>query len=159
MAVVPFRNKAGSASFGAPEPDLLDDLSPPEFLSGEKARRVWCYLAPKLRDARMLTVIDTLSLVALCEDVAECVQAQQVISDMLKAGQMPIVKGKGEGGGWNYHPAFVLRNKAAERISAGATAFGMTPLARTKIRTQQQLDLFADGDSSIAALVEAVRGA
>ena len=48
-----------------PDPDYLQDLTPPEWLSAG-ARVVWLEEAPKFRAARLLTTIDVMAFAALC---------------------------------------------------------------------------------------------
>ena len=126
---------------GEPDPDYISDLTPPPFLTGEKARLVWDYLAPRLQAAKLVCEVDMITLARYCEDVAECWHAQGLVTEFLARGELPILEGAK--GGFNYHPAVVLRNRAAERMDKGAAHFGLSPMARTRIKSQPQGDLFA----------------
>ena len=69
---------------------------------------------------------------------------------------MPVLMG-GEKKGIQYHPAWVVRNRAAERADAGAASFGATPAARAKLENKIQLDLFAgQGEEHPLAKLQAV---
>lgn len=125
---------------GEPDPAYLDDLTPPEFLTCDKARQVWTYMAPKLRAANLLCEVDVITFARWCEDVAECWTTQQMVSDQLARGEMPVTFS--EKGGMSYDPAIALRNRAAERLDKGIAHFGLSPMARTRIRTNPQTDLF-----------------
>lgn len=125
---------------GEPDPTYLDDLSPPPFLTCEKAREVWAYMAPKLRADRLLCEVDVITFARWCEDVAECWITQQLVSDRLARGEMPVHESAK--GGISYDPAYTVRNRAAERVDKGIAHFGMSPMTRTRIRTNPQSDLF-----------------
>lgn len=155
----PGRSAEGGGQFFQADPPLLDDLAAPAFLSSPRAIAVWDYLAPKMRAARLLTVVDVPNLVLFCEAFAETVSMQATINKLVDAGQAPIVKAK-EGGGWTYHPAYAARNSAAERSNKLSESFGMSPLSRTKIRVQAtQTDLFENANDSISALVSQIHQA
>jgi P27 family predicted phage terminase small subunit len=142
-----------------PQPDLLEAKRAVEardrFLTSAEAKAIWDFHYPALRAAQLITEIDVMAFVRWCEAEAECWRTQQIVSDLLAAGQMPILRS--EKGGFNYHPAVVLRNRAAERAAKGATEFGMTPAARTRIRVEAQLDLFGE-NNPVAKLLSELHG-
>jgi P27 family predicted phage terminase small subunit len=148
--------KQGLKPTGEPDPAYLDDLTPPPFLTCEKAREVWTYLAPKLRADRLLCEVDVITFARFCEDVAECWITQQMVSDQLAEGKMPVRFS--EKGGISYDPAYTVRNRAAERVDKGIGHFGMSPMARTKIRSNPQTDLFG-GASAIEDYLDQIRAA
>ena len=138
---------------GEPDPEYLNDPAPPPFLTSPRAIEVWNYIAPKLMAAKLVCWVDVITLARYCEDVAECWTAQQLVSEYLQRGEMPILEGAK--GGFNYHPAVVLRNRSAERADKGAAHFGLSPMCRTRIKTQPQTDLFANDFESFVRQLHA----
>ena len=138
---------------GEPDPDYLVDLTPPPFLTSAKALEVWDYMAPKLVKARLLCEVDIVTFAHYCEAVAEFWQTQQQVSNLLVGGDAEaLMVAVGGNGGRNYHPAITLRNRAADRVDKGAMHFGLSPMARTKIRTNAQEDLFGGFDEFLQSL-------
>ena len=125
-----------------PDPAYLQDLTPPGFLTSERAREVWSYLAPKVADAKLLCEVDVLTFAMVCEALSEFWFAQEQVTQHLMVGGPPVIRE--EKAYWL--PWITLRDRAAERIEKGIAHFGMSPMARTRIRVQPQTDLFAASD-------------
>lgn len=118
------------------DPNYLADLTPPPFLISSAAIQMWECLAPKLAKApRLLSDIDILTFASYCMDVAKCWEALLANGN---ADALLIAVG------CNNQPAFTLRNQASERGDEGAIHAGLSPFARTKIRTNPQEDLFGE---------------
>lgn len=120
-----------------PEPDLLDDLEPPEHLSADAAA-IWTQLAPRLRKAGLLTTIDTLALEWLC------VAAAQHRIATRNAGDDKLIMHNAETGTFSPSPWLIIQSMAFKRGKAMCDAFGMTPAARSRIMVDPQGDLFGD---------------
>lgn len=117
-----------------PDPEYLNDLTPPSFLS-ESAKIVWNEIAQNLRNARLLSKIDVPILGMLCESIASYRKANKQCSDN------PLVHSENTGGDvlsqWK-----IVEAMSMKQVLALAKEFGMTPAARTRIALQPQLSLF-----------------
>ncbi len=121
-----------------PEPDLLDDLQPPSHLD-ERAAVVWRQLAPMLRRAQVLTVMDVLALEMLCNAVADYRSVRQ-----LRAGDVVAYSHKGSQMLDQHLVAELAISKRAEAFMA---KFGMDPASRSRVMVDPQGDLFGKTDT------------
>ena len=137
-----------------PDPEYLDDLTPPAWLP-EAAKAVWRDFAPKLRKAKVLTVIDVPAFEKWCVKTA---QWRAAILDLAKRGVM--IERVGRDGERTITkkaskkktdaPAMVVNQLVfAESMFFKQTIalereFGMTPAARTRVQIEPQLTLFPD---------------
>lgn len=118
-----------------PEPDLLLDLEPPEHLTAEAAK-VWRQLAPALRKARLLTVIDAPMLEITCDAIAT-----------FRAAAVETAQGKSvievsNSGAKAMSPWAMVKSMAAKQAMAALREFGASPSARSRVMVDPQADLF-----------------
>ena len=142
---------------GEPDPKYLKDFTPPYFLTDEVALGFWDYLAPRFAEARLLCEVDVETFARYCKWLAEFWRSDGECSELTRApgGSDNLMVLVGEKGGRNYHPAYAVRNRAAEQCDRLAQQFGASPVARTKIRTNPQEDLWGnDFESFVRALHE-----
>ena len=123
-----------------PDPDYLNDLTAPDYLSSN-AQAVWDQIAPKLRESRLLTVVDVPILAMMCESIVEYRRATTNCEDT------PLDHSKKTGGGvlsqWK-----IVQSMSLKQIMLIAREFGMTPASRTRIQIQPQGELdFGDGQN------------
>jgi P27 family predicted phage terminase small subunit len=132
-----------------PDPEYLNDLSAPEFLSSS-AVVVWDEIVPHLRNARMLTQIDVPMLAMGCTAIAQYRAAARKADDSLVKAKIT----KGEDGelvetGEHVNPWLIVQSMSFKQAMAVFQQFGMSPAARTRISVNPQGELF--GDSKAAA--------
>lgn len=122
-----------------PDPEYLNDLAPPSFLSADAAK-VWVEIAQDLRNARLLTKLDIPMLAMGCEALAryrkltaECTENHDPIGseDKNKEAWMAVT----------------IQSMSFKQAMAVFQQFGMSPAARTKISIQPQGDLFNETGS------------
>jgi len=121
-----------------PDPEYLNDLTAPEYLS-DGARAIWDQVAPKLRESRLLTVVDAPILSMLCESLFEYRRATICCEDS------PMDHSEKTGGEvlsqWK-----IIQSMSLKQVITIAREFGMTPAARTRIQIQPQGELdFGNG--------------
>lgn len=117
-----------------PDPDYLIDLAAPEWLP-PGAAAVWDEIAPKLRAACVLTVIDVPILCKGCVAFAQYRHATQMLGDAL------VVEGMKA----DYvNQWMVAQSMAFKQAMAVFMQFGMSPAARTRISINPQGDLFGN---------------
>lgn len=124
-----------------PEPDLLNDLTPPEWLSGP-ARTIWDREAPEQRKNRLLTVLDVAAFGRWCEDQAGYEGTNAALVGMREQHDQetdPELKGKLLARMVNLQNWLSMYCK---RLSAADREFGRTPAARTRVHVEPQGDLF-----------------
>lgn len=124
-----------------PDPDYLNDLTPPVWLSPE-GRRVWEREAPQQRQSRMLTVVDATAFGRWCEDqgsyelmIAELHDMRDLYASMENAEERTKIGNR----------MMNLQNTISmycKRLTAVDREFGRTPAARTRISTTPQGDMF-----------------
>lgn len=136
-----------------PDPTYLDNWqSLEQFCTRDETKTVLRYLAPKLRDERLLTVLDGLTLVAVCEDYADLWIARKQKAEIDKAGAVAAIKSKR--GAIKPHPVIAQITEAASRFDRGILHMGLSPAARAKLKMpNSQGDLF--GDELAEALTKA----
>jgi P27 family predicted phage terminase small subunit len=116
-----------------PEPDLLDELSPPGHLAADSAA-VWLQVAPMLRRMGVLTVADTIALEMLCDAVADYRKTRAGRGD-----EFVVSSAKGSDMLNQLHVAMAMSSKRAEAFMA---RFGMDPVSRSRVMVNPQGDLF-----------------
>ncbi len=137
---------------GEPDPEYLQDFTPPHWLTpgGVEA---WNIMAPAHAKAKLLCVVDVPLFCMYCEAVHRYFAENRELCEIRGRGEFPIWEGKN--GGFSYSPLVVLAKRAGETIERCANHFGGSPMARTKIKVQQQEDMFAsDFESFVRALHE-----
>ncbi|SFN23137.1 phage terminase small subunit P27 family [Nitrosomonas communis] len=115
-----------------PDPDYLNDLTPPEFLT-DSAKVVWEEIAQNLRDARVLTVLDIPMLQMVCESVATYRNAVKKCEERHAKGSI------GESSSIGYWE--MIKSMSFKQAMAAMQQFGMSPAARTRIAIQPQGEL------------------
>lgn len=130
-----------------PDPEYLNDLSAPEFLS-KSAAIVWDEIVPHLRNARMLTQIDVPMLAMGCTAIAQYRAAARKADDNLVKSKMIA----GEDGepvetGEHVNPWLIVQSMSFKQAMAVFQQFGMSPAARTRISINPQGELF-DGKAA-----------
>ena len=110
----------------AAEPKPKKQLPPcPDFLEG-RARTEYFRIGRKLERIGVLTEVDDLALIGLCQSWAEYLEATEQVR---KTGMLV----KSPSGYPIFNPYVVLANQALKRVKAFLTEFGMTPSSRTRI--------------------------
>lgn len=134
--------KRASAS-GEPDPDYLEDLTPPAHLS-DGARAVWIFEAPKFRKAKLLTEIDVVAFEVLCQSVADYRRA------VVKTGELDVKSkfAEDEEGnvreiGEHLNPWAMVKSMAFKQVGFMLGKFGATPQDRTRVAVNPQGELFA----------------
>ena len=108
------------------EPKPRKQLPPcPDFLEGT-ARKEYFRIGRKLQRIGVLTEVDDLALIGLCQSWAEYVEATEQVR---KTGMLV----KSPSGYPIFNPYVVLANQALKRVKAFLTEFGMTPSSRSRI--------------------------
>jgi P27 family predicted phage terminase small subunit len=100
---------------------------PPAHLSKE-ARGHWFRMAPELAKMRVLTMADREGLAILCDAWARYVMAEKAVE---KHGLLI----KSPSGYPIQNPALAIRNQAAKEMRGWLNEFGLTPAARTRVKT------------------------
>lgn len=132
-----------------PDPDYLEDLTPPEWLS-DQAREVWLVEAPKFRKARLLTEVDVMAFAALCQAAADYRRAvsktgeHDVKAKLLVADEDGKVLSVGE----HLNPWAMVKSMASKQMGMWLGKFGGTPQDRTRVELNPQGDLFAGNGKS-----------
>ncbi len=131
-----------------PDPTYLNDLTPPAWLS-DAAKDVWNEVAPKLRDARLLTEIDVDTLAFGCDAMAHYRQAAQRIGcDLVSAKLIESESGQAQYVGEHVNPWLIVQSMAFKKAMAVFQQFGMSPAARTRVAVNPQGNLFENGEGS-----------
>jgi P27 family predicted phage terminase small subunit len=116
-----------------PTPDALPTTAvPPPFLEGV-ARAEWLRLAPLLLSNGLLTVLDSDALGMYCHAFAQWQDATRKL-----ATEGTVVKSKN--GFLAVSPYIHVASKASITMRALMVEFGLTPSARTKVKTTPKLD-------------------
>lgn len=115
-----------------PEPHQLLTLAPPEWLP-EPAVAVWNEIAPKLRQASLLSTVDVHMLGMACQATAQYRLATIKIAE-LEAGP-DAATGAAQISQWR-----IVQSMCFKQSMAVFQQFGMSPAARTRIAAQPQGD-------------------
>ncbi len=136
-----------------PDPDYLDDMTAPAWLP-EPARAVWSEYAPKMRKAKILTVIDVEPFARWCRLVVRIRIASNdlerlgVMVERAPSGEKAVVEKDADKA--KAAPAHVINqlvyveSMLLKQLLALEREFGMTPAARTRVQVEPQLTLFPD---------------
>lgn len=117
-----------------PDPDYLNDLRAPDYLP-EQAKLVWNDLAPQLRKAKLLTMLDIEAACQLCVAIAQYRHATQELNfDFIRHGQK----------GQSLNQLMVAQSMAFKQANTIMQQFGMTPAARSRVVVNSQGDLFGN---------------
>jgi len=127
--------RADRANGGEPEPQLLDDLTPPAHLS-ERSAAVWSELAPMLRRIQVLTEADVVAFEMLCDSVADYRFAR-----LTRGDKMVTYSHKGS---QMLDQWLVAQQAWGKRAEVLMGRFGMDPVSRSKVMIDPQGGLFDD---------------
>jgi P27 family predicted phage terminase small subunit len=115
------------------EPKPKNQLPPcPDFLEG-RARQEYFRIGRKLERIGVLTEVDELALVSLCQSWAEYIEATE---QARKTGMLV----KSPSGYPIVNPYVTLANQALKRVRSFLTEFGMTPGSRSRISAAEVVD-------------------
>jgi len=126
-----------------PAPPPVRDLTVPPELQGVAADE-WRRLAPELHRLGLLTTIDDRALVAYCQTWARWLEAE----DQIRAHGM-VLTGKH---GPIVSPFVGIAARTMQALKAWLVEFGMTPSARTRVKTDagnKPADRFAKYDHAL----------
>ena len=119
------------------EPKPKKGMPPcPDFLQGT-ARKEYFRIGRKLERIGVLTEVDDLALIGLCQSWTEYLEATEQVR---KTGMLV----KAPSGYPILNPYVVLANQALKRVKAFLTEFGMTPSSRSRIVAGPAADPGAD---------------
>lgn len=130
-----------------PEPENLNNLGAPAWLPPD-AKAIWCELAPQLRKAQVLTVLDVIALEKLCVSVAAYRAATLAISAARpapKEGQTGVALVQSEER-VSMSPWTIVQSMSFKQAVILLREFGMTPAARARVMIEPQLPLFPRHD-------------
>lgn len=125
--------RADRANGGEPEPQLLNDLTPPAHLA-DRSATVWRELAPMLRRIQLLTEADTIALEMLCDAVADYRLARETRGDKMVTHSH---KGSQMLDQW-----LVAQQACGKRAETLMGRFGMDPVSRSRVLVNPQPGLF-----------------
>lgn len=136
-----------------PDPDYLQDLSAPDWLTRVPgAVQVWDELAPKLRSAKLLTEIDVQALSQLAVSLAHFrLAATKTGENLVKHKLVENDEGETVEAGEHINPWLLVQSMSFKQSNALMAQFGMTPAARTRVAINPQGDLFGNGSGSASA--------
>lgn len=129
------RNRSPSRS-AEPDPTYLNDLTAPAHLD-EAARKVWDELAPRLRQSRLLTELDTVTLELTCVAIANHRTASNL-------SQGKLLTKNAETGSVSASPYLIVQSMAFKQAMLGLAKFGMSPQDRARVVVNPQAALFDD---------------
>jgi P27 family predicted phage terminase small subunit len=118
-----------------PEPDLLQDLTPPAHLP-EHVAAIWRELAPKLRRAKVLSELDTPLLEMTCMAIATHRLAIE------KTADGKVMMRNAETGTVSLSPWMLLQSMTFKQGMAALREWGATPSARSRVMVDPQQGLF-----------------
>lgn len=130
-----------------PDPDYVEDLAPPAWLPRD-AKKVWNNVAPKLRSAKLLTVVDIELLAMGCVSIAQYRHAvkqagARLVIDKATADPADQVDAEDDAPrGACLNPWLIVQSMAFKQSMKVFTEFGMSPSSRTRLAIQPQQDLF-----------------
>ena len=136
LKLVTGTDRADRANGNEPEPQLLNDLTPPAHL-GERSAAVWNELAPMLRRIQVLTEADVVAFEMLCDAVADYRLARVTRGDKMVTYSH---KGSQMLDQW-----LVAQQACGKRAEVLMGRFGMDPVSRSKVMVDPQGDLFGGG--------------
>lgn len=135
---------------GEPDPEYLNDLTAPDFLSATAAK-VWDEIVPNLRLAKILTKVDVPMLAMGCTAIAQYrVAASRAEGSLIKSKIIEGEEGQPIETGEHVNPWLIVQSMSFKQAMAVFQQFGMSPAARTRIAINPQGDLFG-GDNKAAS--------
>jgi P27 family predicted phage terminase small subunit len=115
------------------EPKPKRQLPPcPDFLEG-RTRKEYYRIGRKLERIGVLTEVDDLALIGLCQSWAEYLETTE---QARKTGMLV----KSPSGYPIVNPYVVLANQALKRVKSFLTEFGMTPSSRSRVMAAPRED-------------------
>jgi len=102
----------------------------PEWVDGE-ARKCWDQLVPQLHEVGVLTVIDGNALARYCATWVRWKDAERFLAE-----NGPTCTGPDSDGVTKKYPENDIFDKLAVQLTTLEREFGLTPSARTRIRTE-----------------------
>lgn len=127
-----------------PEPRLLNELDPPEWLSAG-AREVWVQEAQKFRRAQLLTEADVIAFGMLCQSVSDYRRAvRKTGEDDVKCKYAEDEEGEVRAVGEHLNPWAMVKSMAFKQTVVMLGKFGGTPQDRTRVEVNPQASLFGD---------------
>lgn len=131
-----------ASSQNEPDPEYLQDLAPPEWLSAG-ARVVWLEEAPKFRKALLLTTIDVLAFGAMCQAAADYRRAvAKTGEDDVKCKYAEDEEGEVRAVGEHLNPWAMVKSMSSKQLGMWLGKFGATPQDRTRVAVNPQGSLF-----------------
>ncbi len=115
------------------EPKPKADKITKPFELSEAADKQWDVIVEQLRDAKLITNIDTHALAMYCESYATW-------QDAIKMIQEHGVVVKSKNGFPVQSPFFHVANKAWDQMNRMLVEFGMTPSSRTRVSAVEGAD-------------------
>lgn len=124
-----------------PDPDYLDNLTPPSWLSA-KAKEQWAIHAPALRKARLLTEVDTATFAMGMQALGNYIEAQEQINGLRNdLGHTALLSKPSEDKQPQPSPWLIIQSMSVKQFALIARQFGMSPSARTAISINPQSQL------------------
>ena len=111
------------------EPTPEAELPPFPPWASKEAKPFWGEIAQYLYDNGLLTRLDQVALVLLCDALAEYCQCRRIVDRQHKKGEVRFCA-KTDKGNIIQHPAVGVMNKAWGKVVKLLVQFGMTPSAR-----------------------------
>lgn len=131
-----------------PDPEYLNDLTAPDYLS-DSAAKVWDEVVQNLRNARMLTKVDVPMLAMGCTAIAQYRTAARKADDnLVKSKIIAGDEGQPVETGEHVNPWLIVQSMSFKQAMAVFQQFGMSPAARTRISVNPQGELFGDKAAS-----------
>lgn len=128
-----------------PDPEYLQDLTPPPWLDA-KAADVWAEVAPHLARAKLLTHVDVVPLAMGCVAIAQYrLAVGRIGDDLVRAKRVEGDMGGIVEVGEHVNPWMMVQSMSYKQAMGVFAQFGMTPAARTRIAVNPQGDLFENG--------------
>lgn len=111
----------------------------PAWLPRE-GKRYWKQIAPQLEAAGLISVLDGAAFTAHCDSLGKFEEVTRRLKSIEDAiDETPQ-------GYQVQHALFTIRNKLWDQVLRSAQEFGLSPAARSKVKTAEQQQLPLDGD-------------
>ena len=111
-----------------PQPQLKAPRRPTNL--SKEAKREWTRIVPKLLEVGLLTELDSAVLAMYCDAYGTWVKASKKVNEEGEVVQV---------GKYSYpqqNPWLTVKNKAIEQMNKSLSELGLSPSARTRIRTK-----------------------
>ncbi|WP_020475248.1 phage terminase small subunit P27 family [Zavarzinella formosa] len=131
--------RRGALTLGKPKP--------PKDLTGEAVAE-WNRLIPELEEAGLLAKVDRAGLSEMCRAWGEIQEARAILGKDGWMLRQPIQNAKGEvlGEKVQRHPAALMLSDATRRWMVLAMQYGLTPVARMRMRLEASVDQSEEDD-------------